>query len=93
LFVEFQNWGEKENPAGTHEITTSHSDIRGSSLEQVKQTCRIIFPFVKAGQQYHVSAVFQNENNGDISDWLYADCVPYSGISGSTDNQSADGLT
>jgi hypothetical protein len=80
LFVQFQNWGEKENPTDTHEITASHSDIRGSSLEQVKQTGRVIFPFVKAGQKYHVSAVFENENNEDVSDWVYADCVPYSGI-------------
>jgi hypothetical protein len=84
LFVQFQNWDEKENPAGTHAITASHSDIRGSSLEQVKQTGRVIFPFVKAGQKYHIPAVFQNGNdedaNEDISNWIYADCVPYSGI-------------
>jgi hypothetical protein len=84
LFVQFQNWDEKENPASTHEITASNSDIRGSSLEQVKQTGRVIFPFVKAGQKYHISAFFQNGNNEDanedISNWIYADCVPYSGI-------------
>jgi hypothetical protein len=80
LFVQFQNWDEKGNPADTHEITVSHSDIRGSSLEQVKQTGRVIFPFVKAGQKYHIAAVFQKENNEDISDWIYADCMPYSGI-------------
>jgi hypothetical protein len=80
LFVQFQNWDEKGNPASTHEITASHSDIGGSSLEQVKQTGRLIFPFVKAGQKYHISAIFQNGNNEDISDWIYADCAPYSGI-------------
>jgi hypothetical protein len=83
LFVQFQNWDEKENPAGTHEITASHSDIRGTSLEQAKRTGRVIFPFVKAGRNYHIAAVFQKENNEDredISDWIYADCVPYSGI-------------
>jgi hypothetical protein len=83
LFITFQNWDETANPVDTHEITSSYSDIRGSSLEQVKQTGEIIFPFVKAGQIYHISAFFQNDSFQPVEgmpECITTECVPYSGI-------------
>jgi hypothetical protein len=83
LFIMFQNWDGKDNLVGTHEITSSHTDIRGSSLEQVKQTGGIIFPFVKAGQIYHILAFFQNDSFQPVEgmpECITTECVPYSGI-------------
>jgi len=83
LFIMIQNWGENDRLNSTHEIIGSYSDIRGGTLEQVKQTGRIIFPFVKAGQNYNISASFENENGQTIvgsPDWIYAKCAANAGI-------------
>jgi hypothetical protein len=83
LFVHFQEWGNKEEINSTHDITSSYADIRNSSLEQVRQTGKIIFPYVKSGQKYMISAslwgndipLIEDENNN-----IYAECTASSGI-------------
>ena len=83
LFVMFQHWVDNDHPESTHGIIGSYSDITGITLEQVKQTGRVIFPFVKAGQMYTISACFENEKGQVITgvpDWIYAECAASAGI-------------
>ena len=83
LFIMIQNWGEIDQLNSTHEIVGSYSDIRGNTLKQVKQAGRIIFPFVKAGQNYNISASFENEKGQPVAgvpDWVYAKCTASAGI-------------
>ena len=83
LFVMVQNWGGNDHFNSTHEIMGSFSDISGIALDQVKQTGRVIFPFVKSGQNYTISASFENEKGqivAGIPDWVYAECVADAGI-------------
>ena len=78
-----QNWGENDHLESTHEIIGSYSNIMGNTLDQVKHTGRIIFPFVKAGQSYNVSVGFEDDNGQIIAgahDWIYAKCVANAGI-------------
>jgi hypothetical protein len=80
LFIYFSEYDESVN--SPYDIISTYADIRGSVLEQVKNTCRIILPFVKAGQKYSISASFQKDNDfkelegGSIN----AECTPYSGV-------------
>ena len=77
LFIMIQNWEGNEQLKSTREITGSYSDITGYTLEQVKQTGRIIFPFVKAGKNYTISASFEGVRGQAVAgapDWIYAKC-------------------
>jgi len=80
LFIYFSEHGNAEEITDPHELIVAHSDIRGSLLEQVKKTGRIIFPFVKAGQKYYISATFQKEGFVEIATTGFLECTPYSGI-------------
>ena len=83
LFIMFQTWGEKELLTSTHDITASHADIRRDTLKQIKQTGKVIFPFVKAGNTYRISASFENGEGqvlAGIPEWIYAECVADNGI-------------
>ena len=83
LFIMIQNWGGNDHLEGTHEIIGSYSGIMGNALEQVKQTGKIIFPFVKAGQSYYISAGFENEKEKTIAgipDWINAECMANAGV-------------
>jgi len=79
IFLSISESGEIENVTSPHEIISKYSDIRDDSLEQVKQTGIVIFPFVKADQKYTIFAAFQNVNFEDIAS-VYVECIPYSGI-------------
>ena len=80
LFINVQSWDDAEKLTGTHNLVSSYADVRDASLEQVKQTGKIILPIVQTGRKYSISAVFQNGDLEDISDWIYADCVADNGI-------------
>jgi hypothetical protein len=83
LFIGFQNWGENDHADSTLEIISSYAHIMGIELRQVKQTGRIIFPFVKAGQNYRISVKFGNAQGQAIDgvpDYIYAECVANAGI-------------
>src|SRR5215510_1178405 len=54
MFISFNNFGGKEEPDSINDIIESYSVIKGDVLEQVKQTRKVIFPFVKAGQKYTI---------------------------------------
>ena len=75
LFVIFQDWEGREILSGTHEIIGIYTDITGKSLDQVKQTGRVICPFVLQGQKYHISAYFMNDTDPDFLEMLSAECV------------------
>jgi len=79
IFLSISESGEIENVTSPHELISKYSDIRDDSLEQVRQTGIVIFPFVKAGQKYSILALLQNADFEDIAS-VYAECIPYSGI-------------
>jgi len=79
IFLSVSESGEIANVTSPHELVSKYSDIRDNSLEQVKQTGTVIFPFVRAGQKYSILAVLQNGDFEDIAS-VYVECTPYSGI-------------
>jgi len=81
MFINIQTFmgADKDNP-NVNDFFSSFSDFRGSSLEQVKQSEIVYFPFVQSGHEYTVSVIFQNKYNDDITDWMHANIVPVSGI-------------
>ena len=79
LFIHFQ-YSVNEGMHGITNIVSSFSDLRDSSLAQVKQTGNVIFPVVAKGCTYHISVIFQNEDFEDILDWKFADCIADKGI-------------
>ena len=79
LFVHFQYLTNEDN-YNEHNLVSSFSDLRGSSLEYVKQAGKVIFPIVQEGREYFIAVNFQDENFNDLSDWLYTDCIANKGI-------------
>jgi hypothetical protein len=79
IFLSVSESGEIANVTSPHELISKYSDVRDNSLEQVKQTGTVVFPFVRAGQKYSVLAVLQNGDFEDIAS-VYVECIPYSGI-------------
>jgi hypothetical protein len=81
LFIIISIWGENEQVDSTHDIIGSSANITGTVLEQVKQTKKIVFPFVKPGQIYHISAHFENEETIDYAPvWMNTECTALAGI-------------
>ena len=81
IFISVTKWGEPIN--NPRDLISSYTDIRGSSVDRVKNSGRVIFPFVKSGQEYRISVAFQKEGFqliDNMPEWVYAECVPYSGI-------------
>jgi len=77
LFIAFTNSGKIGDITGTHDIISTNADIRDSSLEQVKNTGRVLLPYVKPGQKYDIAAVLEIKGK---EHWVYTHCTPYSGI-------------
>jgi len=77
LFIALTNSGKIGDITGTHDIISTNADIRDSSLEQVKNTGRVLLPYVKAGQEYSIAAVFEIKGE---EHWVFTECTPYSGI-------------
>jgi len=83
LFIMLNNYGGKEQPESTYDIIGSYSDIKGDILEQVKQTRKIVFPFVQAGQKYGILVSFENEKGQKIvgvPEWINTECIANAGI-------------
>ena len=80
LWIGIQNRISDNEPESARNFAYSYSDLRDDSLEQVKQTKKVILPVVRAGQNYTITVMFQNEKFADITDWVYADCVAGDGI-------------
>jgi hypothetical protein len=80
LYVDFVKWEGTEEPNDAHDITHTYSLIRDGSLEQVKQTNRIIMPFVQTGHNYLISANCQNANSEEITDWVFVYFTADNGI-------------
>ena len=93
LFVSVQSWdgtGEREY----YNSISSFADIRDASfpygavsslqLERVRETGRVVFPIVKAGQKYTISASVQTRSdidNGTDPVFIYAEVIAENGIS------------
>jgi len=58
---------------------SSFSDLRDSSLEQLKQTGMVILPVEQKGQIYSIGIIIQNEHYEDIAKWIHLDCVADNG--------------
>lgn len=82
IFLSFFHTGEIEREMITspHDIIGTYADIRGSLLEQIKNSGKVILPFVKAGQKYSIYATLQKEGFEDIASMHVWECIPYSGI-------------
>lgn len=81
LFISFSEWDKFEEITSPHDIISTFADIRGSLLEQVKNSGKVILPFVKAGQNYSIWAHFQKDDFQDIEGAeARTECTPYSGI-------------
>jgi hypothetical protein len=80
LFIYISEYDENIN--SSYDIVSTYADIRGSVLEDVRNSCRINLPFVKAGQKYSVSASFHKDDDFKEIDcgYLLTECTPYSGI-------------
>ena len=71
LWIHANTWDETEEPISPHDIISSYAGITDTSvqgwvhsvrqLEKVKQTGKVIFPFVQAGQKYRISAMVYNQ--------------------------------
>jgi hypothetical protein len=78
-------YGPPEALADFGEMDYAYSNITGNALEQVKQTGKVIFPYVKAGQKYFIAVYFYE---GDGKDGIQLiehpsirmECTPYTGI-------------
>jgi hypothetical protein len=97
MFINIQYAVDEEMPSITNYVS-SFSDLRDSSLAQVKQTGKVIFPVVEQGFKYHISVIFEGEDSKEISDWISTDCIADKGISLSNDlslnlNEANTGVT
>jgi len=81
IFIHIQRFvGDDKDNINANDFFASFSNIRGSALEQVKQTGIVNFPFVKAGHEYTVSIIIQNRYFDDLTEWLHATITPFAGI-------------
>jgi hypothetical protein len=79
LFISSSDWSiEITSP---YDIVSNHADIRGGLLEQVKNSGKVILPFVKAGHEYSIHVSFQKDDFKDIKGAeARVQCKPYSGV-------------
>jgi hypothetical protein len=81
MFIHIQRWsGRDENNVSSNDFISSFTLLEDSSLEQVKQTGIVIFPFVQAGHEYSIGVSFLDVHNKNISDWLNADIIAVNGV-------------
>ena len=81
LFISFSEWDKIEEITSPHDIISTFADIRGSLLEQIKNSGKVILPFVKPGQNYSIWVYFQKDDFEDIEGAeARTECTPYSGI-------------
>jgi hypothetical protein len=70
-------------PASPYDENISFADIRDDSLEQVRKTGKVIFPYVQNGEIYRVFATFGKEGGQPIEGipkWLTTECIAENGI-------------
>ena len=80
IFIHFTAPGERDSADGMRGIIGVYTDIRGSALEQLKKTGRIVCPFVQAGRSYNAGVYFQRGDRIDDSEWVYVRCIADRGI-------------
>ena len=80
IVVHFSDVIDKGSGAARHGIIGTYTDIRGNSLEHLKQTGRVICPFVQTGYTYNIGVYFQKGDRHEGSEWLYTVCVAGRGI-------------
>jgi len=77
MWISIQSWGDAEEVESARDIISSFAALTNTSkmdwvgstqqLERVKQTGRVVFPFVQAGQKYQISAVVYNQRQRELS--------------------------
>jgi len=97
LFIHFST-SDTVPAYSARDIVSTYSDIRGSALEQVKRTGRVVLPFVKSGRNYFISVSFEKDDEPLADDDYLTECTPYSGIYFAGDmelrlNESSTGVT
>jgi len=80
ILVQFSDLGKNENLTESHEIFCTSADIIGDPLDHVKETGRIICPFVQTGHVYSIGVYFQIGYELDNSEWIYEKCTAGRGI-------------
>ena len=97
LFVSVSSWGNAEEAAGSYDIVSAHADIVDESffsaipsfqLGRVKETGRVVFPIVQAGQRYRVSAMIATRRGHELMmrgvsyqvPWIEAEVVAEGGV-------------
>lgn len=75
LFISVQSWDDTEKLKSSYDLVSSIADIRETScpgrgahslqLERVKETGKVFFPIVQAGQKYRISASIQTRSDID----------------------------
>ena len=107
MFINISYLENNENPS-IYNLISSHADIRDTSslyganpsfqMEKIKQTGKIIFPFVKTGQSCHISVYIYNIQDFELSrnDINFipiiasTDCIAENGIYINKDNVVLD---
>ena len=96
LFVNVSSWSDAEEAADRHDIISAYADIVDESffsarpsfqLERLRETGRVVFPIVQAGQRYRISAMVATRQDhelmmDDVSGqiWVEAEGVAEGGI-------------
>jgi len=87
VYIEYYDWGGKDNPIDYYEGTTNFAYIQDAQeIERIKETQTLTLPFVKAGRKYKICAVFfltkegetQTQDNMPII--LETECIADNGI-------------
>jgi hypothetical protein len=71
MFIYIYN---TENINTSYDVIPAFSDIRGASLENLKQIKRVNFPFVQADSTYKIEVLMQNDKFEEIADWISVEC-------------------
>ena len=79
LFIHFST-SDTVPAYSARDIVSTYSDIRGSALDQVKRTGKVVLPFVKTDRNYFISVSFEKDDEPLTEDDFWSECTPYFGI-------------
>jgi len=87
VYIEYYDWGGKDNPIDYYEGTTNFAYIRDTQeIERIKETHILLLPFVQAGRMYKIHTVFfltkegETQTQDNMPILLEAECIADNGI-------------
>jgi len=87
VYIEYYDWGGKDNPIDYYEGTTNYAYIRDTQeIERIKETQTLTLPFVKAGRKYKICTVFfltkegETQTQDNMPILLETECIADNGI-------------